>query len=405
MDTIKNHITHPTTLSYSFLKRKGMEYVQQLAGKIWTDYNEHDPGVTTLEELCYALIDLEYRTNFPVEDLLASSPDEQEEEVIQHFFHAEEIFPCNPLTRDDFLKLVLDVDGVRNARILLHDGSKCIQGGYRILLDVEQEATEEKQRDKIIRNVKSTLYRHRNLCEDFFQVELLRRVEISVQAKISIKTESSTEEVERLCATILFNVQSFVAPPVQFYSLRDMLFDKKKTIEEIFTGPLLRNGFIDEQSLQKSSLRSSVYVSEILERISELEQVSSVVEFVVESAGGEKGEIMVESPRDGVLVVNLPKSNIRVESNGTFVDINPAKVQRYFDGMVREQAFTRPYLAKENIAIRQGTFKALDHYYSIQHDFPLIYGVGEEGVVDSASDARKAGVNQLKAYMLFFDQV
>ena len=53
-----------TTLSYSFLKQKGIEYVQQLAGKIWTDYNEHDPGITILEELCYAILDLDYRTKF-----------------------------------------------------------------------------------------------------------------------------------------------------------------------------------------------------------------------------------------------------------------------------------------------------------------------------------------------------
>ncbi|QDM29033.1 hypothetical protein FNL56_25060 [Tardiphaga sp. vice304] len=42
-------------LDYAWLKQHGTERIQQLAGQIWTDYNEHDPGVTTLEQLCYAL--------------------------------------------------------------------------------------------------------------------------------------------------------------------------------------------------------------------------------------------------------------------------------------------------------------------------------------------------------------
>ncbi len=38
-------------MDYAWLKAEGLKLVQQLAGDIWTDYNEHDPGVTTLEQL------------------------------------------------------------------------------------------------------------------------------------------------------------------------------------------------------------------------------------------------------------------------------------------------------------------------------------------------------------------
>ena len=44
------------------------------SGKIWTDHNVHDPGITILEVLCYAMLDLGYRTHLAVEDVLAKNP-------------------------------------------------------------------------------------------------------------------------------------------------------------------------------------------------------------------------------------------------------------------------------------------------------------------------------------------
>ena len=48
-------------LDYAALKREGTTLVQEWSGAIWTDYNESDPGVTILEQLCYALTELSYR--------------------------------------------------------------------------------------------------------------------------------------------------------------------------------------------------------------------------------------------------------------------------------------------------------------------------------------------------------
>ncbi|MCI5121750.1 MAG: hypothetical protein D3908_11275, partial [Candidatus Electrothrix sp. AUS4] len=56
--------------AFAGLRRQGLEYAQQLSGEIWTDYNLHDPGVTILEQLCFALTDLLYRTEYAVPDLL-----------------------------------------------------------------------------------------------------------------------------------------------------------------------------------------------------------------------------------------------------------------------------------------------------------------------------------------------
>ena len=46
---------------FAALRTEGIRLLQELCGRSWTDYNLHDPGVTILEQLCYALTDLMYR--------------------------------------------------------------------------------------------------------------------------------------------------------------------------------------------------------------------------------------------------------------------------------------------------------------------------------------------------------
>ncbi|MFV0267271.1 MAG: hypothetical protein ACK5HT_14770, partial [Draconibacterium sp.] len=61
MSELTKHITIPKDVAshddqdYAFLRQKGQEYIEQLSGKVWTDYNEHDPGISIMEVLCYAI--------------------------------------------------------------------------------------------------------------------------------------------------------------------------------------------------------------------------------------------------------------------------------------------------------------------------------------------------------------
>ncbi|MBN2486381.1 MAG: hypothetical protein JXB34_10450 [Bacteroidales bacterium] len=95
---------------YSFLREEGIKYIQSLAGKIWTDYNIHDPGVSILEVLCYAITELGYRAGYPVKDLLAQDIAGTDSYDIKNFFTAREILPNLPVTINDYRKLLIDID-------------------------------------------------------------------------------------------------------------------------------------------------------------------------------------------------------------------------------------------------------------------------------------------------------
>jgi len=89
---------HPA-LSYAWLRAEALELLGRLCGDQWSDFNSHDPGITILEQLCFALTELAYRSQWSIEDLIASAgPDWQPA--------AEEILGGDPVTRDDLIALV-----------------------------------------------------------------------------------------------------------------------------------------------------------------------------------------------------------------------------------------------------------------------------------------------------------
>ena len=198
----KNSSGFPDYLDYDKLRAEGIDYLGRLGGKIWTDHNVHDPGITILEVLCYALLDLGYRTNLPVEDLLTRNPDEVSAD--NNFFTPAQILTCNPLTITDFRKLLIDIEGVKNAWLeiatdeidfcrssrqpgpvltataaALPREQECtdyLNGLYHVYIDLEvhvekiykddPEAKKKYLKD-MERKVKDALMAHRNLCEDF----------------------------------------------------------------------------------------------------------------------------------------------------------------------------------------------------------------------------------------------
>ena len=108
--TIQKEVRSQNDLDYDFLRKKGIEYIESLGSALWTDYNAHDPGITILEMLCYAITDLGMRIDLPIEDLLSDK--ESLAKINQQFYRAADILPNKALTALDYRKLFIDLDGV-----------------------------------------------------------------------------------------------------------------------------------------------------------------------------------------------------------------------------------------------------------------------------------------------------
>lgn len=117
-DTIDKSLVLKPSEDYNFLRREGIKHIEKMGGDLWTDFNTHDPGITLLESLCYAITDLAYRTGFDMKDLLAK-PGAGKDAWENIFYTAREILPGNPVTINDYRKLLMDIKGVRNAWITI----------------------------------------------------------------------------------------------------------------------------------------------------------------------------------------------------------------------------------------------------------------------------------------------
>src|SRR5688572_13522324 len=111
---------------FQWLRSEGLKYIEGLASENWTDYNVHDPGITILEVLCYAITELGYRADFPIKDLLTEPNGKIGNE--QTFYTARNILTCNPLSINDYRKLLVDIAGVHNAWLYADDMIKQTNG-------------------------------------------------------------------------------------------------------------------------------------------------------------------------------------------------------------------------------------------------------------------------------------
>lgn len=123
---------------FSFLREKALEYIQKTAAETWTDHNVHDPGITILEALCYALADVGFRMNFPMQDLLADQHGKLPEKA---FYQAQEILPSHATTISDFRKILMDLPLIKNAWITpLLSETKGISTDYEKMFVYEKES-------------------------------------------------------------------------------------------------------------------------------------------------------------------------------------------------------------------------------------------------------------------------
>ena len=565
---------------YYFLRQQGMAYIEALGSKFWTDYNIHDPGVTILELLCYALTDIGYRAGFDIKDLLAESLQTGGED--QGFFTARQILTTQPVTVPDYRRLLIDLDGVRNAWLLCKECAcelkiypDCAadnlvytqneqpvipRGMYDVLLEMEEDpqagdfnngkikhrisvflsaeskyitmllevrfpswqqieneyekyrqflqptsqikaagivvtkiarlddpatdltggnipprtlrnpllvtlaitflpdaaqpATEETimlnevpftvflentdnrkqlavsdftqaftdssaggilpsyhrklmQVQALVSQARELLHQRRNLAEDFCAVTTVAVEDIAVCADVELTPDA---DIEKVLATIYYEIENYFNPPLRFYTLRE-LQDQGLPTDEIFNGPALAHGFLKTDELEASQLRRFVYTSDIINRLVEIEGVVAVSNLLLTKYDAQGKAIMPSQAWTLALAAQHQPRLYREQSkilffknNLPFLAANPNEVWATLQQLrAAESAKLIDY--QNDLPVPTGTIRDLTDYYPVQYSFPLNYGIGYEGLPEEAPALRQAQAKQLKAYLLFFEQL
>lgn len=93
----------PDAFGFDALRALAIERAQAASGDLWTDYNLHDPGVSLLEALCFALTEDVFAARQPVPTLLGldeASPLAAWERLGLH--DREALLPCRPVSEADW---------------------------------------------------------------------------------------------------------------------------------------------------------------------------------------------------------------------------------------------------------------------------------------------------------------
>lgn len=552
----KNPVLSPDQ-DYAFLRSEGLKYIEELGSKLWTDYNEHDPGITILEALCYAITELGYRCGLPMKDLLTGKDGKISSS--QALFTAKNILTQAPLNINDYRKLLIDIEGVHNAWFFTDDfytekgktlpaGEVAIyadcgkdslsyevtphpvylSGLFKVLLDLDTDLqygdlnsgelqvlspsipalpagavsltvifpswdetkpafltadvdsvsivskqivadgddfkitakfsytsagssftetivgrivvdlqpsgrtvtladvkaffapaftvqvlslylSKVQKSKNIVQKVIKKLNENRNLCEDFISVTTIKDEEIAICCDIDVRPDADMEDVQ---AKAFFAIEEYMNPSVRFYLLNEML-DKGYTPDEVFEGPVLQHGFIDTKELEQTQLRKTVYASDIINLLMDIDGVLAVRNFRMTKYGSDGNPVAGETGKSWCIPVTLwhkplfseTKSKVVFYKNQFPFLAGRAEIRDILRWLRALNSRNKLTGHLDDLSIPQGTYYSLNDYTSIEYLFPQTYGIGKAGLPNTATDERRAQVKQLKAYLLFYDQL
>lgn len=402
---------------YEGLREAGIRLVQALSGQSWTDYNLHDPGVTILEQLCYALTDLVYRADFPVRDHLTGEDGRIAYKALA-LHGPSDVFPCQPATIEDYRTALLNrvqsldnawlswaADGVRGP------GAVRYRGLYRIVVQQSSYESEPLADDvtTTLQQVKAVYCEYRNVCEDVGEVVPVRHIDYRLHGAIEIGGARIPSDI---VADIYDVCAKMIAAGAQFRSL-EWALAQGQSLENVLNACQTGRGVLGDGDGAAGSA-PELFIGDLAARVQAIPGVRTVKHLALGRDGEAQigGTLTWDRQREAPRLALPPESdspldNIRLTRGGSDVHVSSAEVRaRCLD--LRANSHARQ-LAPQTIdalcPLPGGVYRDLQHYTSIQSQFPAVYGINAYGLPASASPERKAQALQLKAYLVLFEQI
>lgn len=270
---------------------------------------------------------------------------------------------------------------------------------------------------RTVDTAKQELHKVRNLCEDFCCTSQVCVEDVAVCADIEVKPDA---DIERVLAQVLFAIEQYFNPPIRFFSLQELL-DEGEPVDRIFEGPQLNHGFIKTDDLEASQLKTQLRTSDIINLLMDIEGVVAVKSLLLTKYDQEglpvlgvsdHGNLKQMSARWTLAVSNRCQPRLYLENSKFLFFKNDLPFKPRMEEMVDtlqqlrgEAERLKIRNAEQDLAVPQGEYRSPEDYYPVQYSFPLTYGIGYDGLPEHASPQRRGQARQLKAYLLFFEQL
>lgn len=425
----------PDELDFDALKRAGIALVQDLCGTIWTDYNAHDPGVTMLEQLCYGLTELAYRSDFSPEDYLAGVDGRIDLE--RHaLYPPNEIFPSEAVTEDDFRKLLYDqipeIEDVWIEDAASSSGNPSRDGLITVFVklgdsngtagsNVGRTSLEARVRQQVA----NLFAQHRSICQDIDEIRIVGTRAFFLTGDIEIH---SMRDPAAIYADIFFQCAHQVISGFQVERYEDVIA-QGASLEQLFTGPVTGHGFIaGADGTGGADVRGAISVVQLIGLIRGIDGVRQVHRLGICDAEGnpadmnalngnllprlqfpeteeQKGFLSLHFTHTAQAQRGADDSGAELQAEKASVLVDDARIELKKLQFESNAGRHRTQSLEQVFVMPRGIHRHLAQYHSIQHDFPAIYGINQYGVPATAAPHELARVKQLKAYLFVFEQL
>jgi hypothetical protein len=275
-----------------------------------------------------------------------------------------------------------------------------------------------------VSQLQSYLAGWRNLGEQAVRIGVGRVQEIAVRARIEV---TGGIDVEQLLANIFVELDKMLSPRVRFESLAARRSTQPDP-DKIYTGPLLRNGFLAADALDLPH-PSVLFLSDVLRVIMRQRSAAGSDVVTQENPAGRdivavtdltltnfiNNRPITSDAEDCLKLVEIQryrpslsvaKSRIVLVRNDAEVSYDIGRVETLVAGALLQidpQSGTND--PSPVWPVKRGDLLPIGEYTPLQEELPAIYGVGHSVLPDSAGTARLAGVRQLQGYLLLFEQI
>lgn len=407
---IPSEHTDKPILRYDLLFEEGLNYVQKYSGKIWTDYNYHDPGVTFLEYLTYALTDLGYRTNFPIEDLFLFGRDDFDSVRENLLFGPAAAFSCSPITVNDYRKLIIDrIKLVANAWVIpIQDHKMGLKGLFEIFIECSEDLSDI-ELHYLKKEVADLFHANRLIGHDLEEVFILKKVYLSLEGAISIESDALGELV---MAKMYGALDAYINPQVQFHDPVNLWKEQGYSPESVFTGPLPKFGFVFDDALTEKI--DAIYLSRIKEIILSVEGVKEIRSLQLFKNGLPVFDNFVrfektEFPKINYLdeFTDTFKSKMLLLKNNVTYEVDPIITKQLLSTEVSSSTkfYFQELQYEDKLPLGRFTLEQVRKHYPIHNELPQFFGVGKSGVSTNAPREIQASALQVSAYLYFFEQI
>ncbi|WP_046744087.1 hypothetical protein [Kordia zhangzhouensis] len=397
----------PLELDFKSLKSEGLAYIQKHSSTAWTNLNPSDPGVTILEQLCYAFTELGYCANFSMKDILTNANGNLT--VENQFFVPQQILTTTPITLKDYTKCIIDgIPSVKNAIVIpIPLTLPFVSGVYQVYIQLSTSYDDPSVINAPVSDTYFLLNSYRNVGEWFLPPKILVPKKYTITGNLVLDTGY---DLNTILPKIVQKINNYVFPEVTQTGY-DTLKKKGESINDIFNGPSLENGWISSSSLLPK--KDTIQAFEITKIIHDVEGVSSISK--VKFSENNTTSTTATCNEDEILTFDF-SSSLTKNTNAPLLEIsahgkhlNTSLNTSLIDELASMQSSDAQ--ANEVASVQMapqlpsGKFRDITSYYSIQHTFPEVYAVGLNATNQNTPTYQVAQSRQLKGYLSLFDQM